>query len=97
MRLDGSTLVLRTIESGATMVGVLYAFDIRDGRALWTLLGANAILGTLPEDELAVDTTWEPGAFARYAPLSIAFVSLADGTKRRSYGYAPDRRSLRAK
>ncbi len=88
--LIGTTLLLNTIESGATLVGIVYAFDVRDGRALWTT-SANAILGVVPHDELALDTTWEPGAYAGYAPLTVTIVALVSGAKRSSHTYAPDR------
>ncbi len=88
--LFGTTLLLQTVESGATMVGVLYAYDARDGRALWTTK-ANAILGAVPGGDVALDTTWLPGAFGGYAPLSVAIVSVSSGVVRSSYQYAPDR------
>jgi len=88
--LIGTTLLLRTIESGATLVGILYAYDIRDGRALWTT-SANAILGVLPNDGIALDTTWQPGAYAGYAPLTATVVALESGAKLSSHTYAPDR------
>lgn len=89
--LIGTTLLLHTIESGATLTDFFYAYDIRDGRALWTMR-ANAILGVLPHDELVLDTTWEPGAYGGYAPLTATVVALESGAERSSHDYAPDRK-----
>ena len=89
-RLIGSTLLLHTTESGATMVDVFFAYDMRDGRARW-VRSANAIAGVLGDARVVLDTTWEPGAYANYAPLQTAIVGLADGSVTSTFAYAPDR------
>jgi len=91
-RLIGSTLVVHTDESGAVLHDVLYAIDVRSGRALWTS-NVNRIIAILSGGDVVLDTTWYPGAWSEYSmPLSIATVSLEKNTPAGpSRTFAPDR------
>jgi hypothetical protein len=85
----GTTLLAHTVEHGATTTGFEYAYDLRDGRALWKMQ-AYAFLGNLAHDAIALDTTWAPASLAGYAPLHVSVVALATGAVREAHAYAPD-------
>ncbi len=89
VRLIGTTLLLQTFESGATIVGVLYAYDIADGRPLWTKGNVNRIIGA-DDRTVAVDSTWGPGAYATYGPLTTTTIALRDGSGRGPNDFVPD-------
>jgi virginiamycin B lyase len=90
VRLIGTTLLLDTVESGAIMVGVLYAYDIRDGRALWVAGDVNRIIGGAAEKTIVVDDTWGPHALSGLGPLSVKTFALPDGAASNSRDFAPD-------
>ena len=91
--LVGTTLYLQTYESGAILHGVVYAYDIRTGRARWMKNG-NKVIGALEHDRVALDVTLGPSAYAAYAPLEVAVVAVATGDVESSVAYAPDRDTI---
>jgi len=90
VRLIGSTLLLQTFESGATIVGVLYAYDVRDGRPLWIKGNANKIIGVDGDRTVTINATWGPNAYANYEPITIETIALHDGSIRATTTFAPD-------
>jgi hypothetical protein len=90
----GQTLLVHTWEPGATMAGFEYAYDVRDGRALWKTR-AYALLGEVANGAIALDATWAPASIAGYAPLQVSVVALATGVVRERHAYAPDPRRWR--
>ena len=87
--LHGTTLFLAAVESGAILHGEVHAFDVRDGRALW-VTGANRIIGFTPDGNVALDTTWLPGAPDHFAGIKVGIFSRW-GTERSEHVYSPDR------
>jgi hypothetical protein len=90
VRLIGQTLLLHTFESGATIVGELYAYDVLSGRPLWTKGNVNTIVGVDGEQAVAVDVTRGPTAYANYEPLTTDTIALADGAGQGTNALAPD-------
>lgn len=77
------------IESGALTEGFLYAFDLRTGRAKWSMRSNEQPLG-FKGNVVYIDSTWFPQRMDYYLPMTIAAVDLVTGKQLDEYTYRPD-------
>ena len=87
--LIGTTLLQPFSDSGAIIVGNLYAFDVRTGHVRWVQRSQGAPLGIVG-DTIYVDGTWFPAQLDYYVPLTVARIDTSRGAILDGQTYRPE-------
>lgn len=88
-KLVGTVLLQQSFDSGAILVGSLYALDVRNGRARWARQSNRPPLG-FAGGTVYLDSTWFPMQLDNYVPLSVSHVDIATGNVLSAQTHAPD-------
>ena len=87
--LIGPTLLQPFTDSGAIIVGNLYAFDVRTGHVRWVQSSQGPPLGVVGA-AVYVNATWFPAQLDNYVPLTVARIDTSRGAVLDAQTYRPE-------
>jgi streptogramin lyase len=87
--LIGTALLQNFWDSGATMVDSIYAFDVRNGRLMWTRYNGPHPIG-YGNGVIYMNTTWCGSMASCFHSLDVDAVDLASGVSRTHASYVLD-------